>query len=407
MKVLTVHNFYQQPGGEDVVFEAERRLLSRHGHDVVVFEEHNDSIQTDSIFRSFNLAARTIWSQGSYDKLVDVIRRCRPDVAHFHNTFPLISPAAYHACRKTGVPVVQTLHNYRLFCPKASFFREGRPCEECVQHSLARSVRYGCYRDSRSATASVAAMLIVHRCLGTWTHTVDRYVVLTSFARDKAIDAGLPAAKVIVKSNFLESEPANGDHSGGYALFVGRLTDEKGVPNLLHAWSRLSDIELVIAGQGPMRAQVEEYVQKRSRRNVQYAGPLARDEVIRLMKAASFLVFPSQWYEGFPMTIVEAYACGTPVIASRLGAMQEIVHDGRSGLHFAPGDADDLAKKVQWAWAHPYEMREMGQNALAEFEAKYTAERNYEMLMDIYRQAIQEARKPLTSHDRRTLGVAD
>jgi glycosyltransferase involved in cell wall biosynthesis len=407
MKVLTVHNFYQQPGGEDVVFEAERRLLSRHGHDVVVFEEHNDSIQTDSIFRSFNLAARTIWSQGSYDKLVDVIRRCRPDVAHFHNTFPLISPAAYHACRKTGVPVVQTLHNYRLFCPKASFFREGRPCEECVQHSLARSVRYGCYRDSRSATASVAAMLIVHRCLGTWTHTVDRYVVLTSFARDKAIDAGLPAAKVIVKSNFLESEPANGDHSGGYALFVGRLTDEKGVPNLLHAWSRLSDIELVIAGQGPMRAQVEEYVQKRSRRNVQYAGPLARDEVIRLMKAASFLVFPSQWYEGFPMTIVEAYACGTPVIASRLGAMQEIVHDGRSGLHFTPGDADDLAKKVQWAWAHPYEMREMGQNALAEFEAKYTAERNYEMLMDIYRQAIQEARKPLTSHDRRTLGVAD
>jgi glycosyltransferase involved in cell wall biosynthesis len=396
MKILTVHTFYQQPGGEDVVFEAEGRLLSRFGHDVVKFRENNASIQTDSISRSLHLATRTIWSRSSYHKLADVISHFRPDVAHFHNTFPLISPSAYYACKRAGVPVVQTLHNYRLFCPKASFFREGRPCEECLDHSLARSVRYGCYRDSRSATAVVASMLGVHRLLGTWAKAVDRYVVLSSFARDKFIQAGLPASKMIVKPNFLEAEPGLGAHSGGHASFVGRLTEEKGIATLLEAWTRFSDIALVIAGQGPMQPQIQQYVQQHTPGNLRYAGHVSREEVIRLIKDSSFLIFPSRWYEGFPMTIAEAFACGTPVIASRLGAMAEIVDDGRTGLHFTPGDADDLARKVEWAWAHPNEIRDMGRNARAEYEAKYTAERNYKMLLEVYQQVMQEARQPLT-----------
>jgi glycosyltransferase involved in cell wall biosynthesis len=396
MKILTVHNVYQQPGGEDVVFEAEGRLLSRYGQDVVAFREDNASIQTDSISRSLHLATRTIWSRSSYHKLADVISHFRPDVAHFHNTFPLISPSAYYACRQAGIPVVQTLHNYRLFCPNASFFRAGRPCEECLDHGLARSVRYGCYRGSRSASAVVASMLSVHRLLRTWADAVDRYVVLSSFARDKFIQAGLPASKMIVKPNFLEAEPGLGAHTGGYALFVGRLTEEKGIATLLEAWTRLSDIALVIAGQGPMQPQIEQYVQQRTPGNARYAGHVSREEISRLMKNSNFLIFPSRWYEGFPMTIAEAYACGTPVIASRLGAMAEIIDDGRTGLHFTPGDADDLARKVEWAWTHPNEMRDMGRNARSEYETKYTAERNYTMLVDVYQQAIQEARKPLT-----------
>jgi glycosyltransferase involved in cell wall biosynthesis len=394
MKILTVHNVYQQPGGEDVVFEAEGRLLSRYGHDVVKFREDNASIQTDSISQSLNLATRTIWSRSSYRKLADIISHCRPDVAHFHNTFPLISPSAYYACRQAGIPVVQTLHNYRLFCPNASFFRAGRLCEECLDHSLARSVRYGCYRDSRSATAVVASMLSIHRLLRTWSEAIDRYVVLSSFARDKFIQAGLPASKMIVKPNFLEAEPGLGAHSGGYALFVGRLTEEKGIATLLEAWTQLSDIALVLAGQGPMQPQIEQYVQQRTPGNVRYGGHVSREEISRLMKDSSFLIFPSRWYEGFPMTIAEAYACGTPVIASRLGAMAEIIDDGSTGLHFTPGDADDLARKVEWASAHPKEMRDMGRNARMEYETKYTAERNYKMLIDVYQQAIQEARKP-------------
>ncbi|PYV70180.1 MAG: glycosyl transferase family 1 [Acidobacteria bacterium] len=393
MKVLTVHNHYQQPGGEDVVFEAERRLLSRHGHDVVVFEENNDSIQANSMSRSIRLAARTIWSQVSYDKLADVIRRSHPDVAHFHNTIPLISPSAYYACHRMGVPVVQTLHNYRLVCPAGNFFRGHAVCEECVEHTLLRSVRYGCYRQSRPATATVAAMLTLHRSRGTWDRMVDRYVALTEFARRKFRAAGLPAFKLAVKPNFVEAEPGIGFHSRSYALFVGRLTEEKGIATLLKAWDKVSDIALRLAGDGPMLQQLEQQIQKYARANVTYLGQVPRDEIVPLMKAARFLVFPSQWYEGFPMTIAEAYACGTPVIASRLGAMQEIVHDERTGLHFTPGDADDLARKVEWAWAHPDEMREMGQNARAEYEAKYTPERNYKMLMNVYEQATQEARK--------------
>jgi glycosyltransferase involved in cell wall biosynthesis len=396
MKILTVHAFYQQPGGEDVVFEVEGRLLSRYGHDVVKLTENNASIQTDSISQSLNLAFRTTWSRTSYHKLADVISHFRPDVAHFHNTFPLISPSVYYACKRAGVPVVQTLHNYRLFCPKASFFRKGRPCEECLDHGLARSVRHGCYRDSRAATAVVASMLSVHRLLRTWADAVDRYVVLSSFARDKFIQAGLPASKMIVKPNFLEAEPALGAHSGGYALFVGRLTEEKGIATLLEAWTQLSEIALVIAGQGPMQPQIEQHVRQQTPGNVRYAGHVSREEISRLMKDASFLIFPSCWYEGFPMTIIEAYACGTPVIASRLGAMAEIVDDGRTGLHFTPGDADDLARKVEWASAHPKEMRDMGRNARTEYETKYTAERNYKLLLDIYQQVMQEAPEPLT-----------
>jgi glycosyltransferase involved in cell wall biosynthesis len=239
-------------------------------------------------------------------------------------------------------------------------------------------------------------MLGVHRLLGTWAKAVDRYVVLSSFARDKFIQAGLPASKMIVKPNFLEAEPGLGAHSGGHASFVGRLTEEKGIATLLEAWTRFSDIALVIAGQGPMQPQIQQYVQQHTPGNLRYAGHVSREEVSRLIKDSSFLIFPSRWYEGFPMTIAEAFACGTPVIASRLGAMAEIVDDGRTGLHFTPGDADDLARKVEWAWAHPNEIRDMGRNARTEYEAKYTAERNYKMLLEVYQQVMQEARQPLT-----------
>lgn len=406
MKVLLVHNTYQSAGGEDVVFEAERRLLSRHGHDVTVYKENNADIHIDSMFRSLKLAARTIWSQSSYDKLIELITIRKPDVAHFHNTFPLISPAAFYACNMTGVAVVQTLHNYRLFCPKASFYRAGNVCEECVNRTLFRSVRHSCYRDSRAATVAIISMLLLHRCLGTWSRRVDRYVALTNFALERFSQLGLPESKISLKPNFLEWEGDRGEHSGHYALFVGRLTEEKGILTLLKAWAKISESVLWIAGDGPMRQKIEQCVRHCDFGRVKYLGQVHHDEIPELMRHARFLIFPSEWYEGFPMTIAEAYARGTPVIASRLGAMQELVHDGRTGLHFTSGDADDLAKKVEWAWSHPEQMRDMGRNARAEYEAKYTAERNYEMLMDVYRQAIAARRTSFTSNQHPALHVA-
>jgi glycosyltransferase involved in cell wall biosynthesis len=394
LRCLLVHNRYQHAGGEDEVFRAEAELLRAAGHEVSEYRRANDEIALNGFVSRARLAATTIWSRESHRALAALLERERPDVAHFHNTLPLVSPSAYYACRDAGVPVVQTLHNYRLLCPAATLFREGQVCQECLEHSLARSVRYGCYRGSRAATAAVAAMLGAHRALGTWRDKVDVYIALTEFSRRKFTEAGLPAEKIVVKPNFVHPDPRSlftvqaGRRTGAgeHALFVGRFWPEKGVRTMLEAWKRLRNIPLDIIGDGPEHAEMEALAADAD--GVRFRGRLPREQTIAAIRQARFLVFPSEWYECFPMTILEAFAGSVPVIASRLGGMEEIVADGRTGLHFTAGDAEDLAAKVDWAWTHPREMAEMGRAARAEYEAKYTAARNYEMLMQIYERAV-------------------
>ncbi len=388
MKILLAHNQYQQPGGEDAVHAAEAELLKNHNHSVVEYRRHNNEIRGNHGLTNINLLPRAIWAKDSYEEIRNTIERERPILAHFHNIFPLISPASYYACREAGVPVIQTLHNYRLFCPAATFFRNGQICQECIGHGLWRGVRYGCYRGSRAATATVALMLAFHRYRETWTEMVDCYIVLSQFSREKFVEAGLPSAKVLVKPNFVHPDPGVRNASGDYVLFVGRLSREKGLHTLLAAWEPLRNrIPLHIVGDGPLRPELNGLKSRPDLRNIHFHGYLRRDQVHSLMKNARFLVFPSEWYECFPLTVAEAFACGTPVITSQLGAMAEIVEDHRTGLHFIPGDSADLAAKVDWAWSHPQEMESMGREARAEYVAKYTAERNYQMLMDIYARA--------------------
>ena len=387
VKILVVHNRYRQAGGEDEVVRAETDVLRAAGHDVAEYGRTNDEIADDGLLSRARLAAGTVWSRATRVSLGDVLARFRPDVAHVHNTLPLISPAAYYTCRDAGVAVVQTLHNYRLLCPAASLFRAGRVCEECVDHGLIRGIRHRCYRGSRGATAAVATMLAVHRTIGTWRERVDAYIALSEFARDKFIAAGLPADKILVKPNFVHPDPGPRQCAGEDAVVVGRLSAEKGVRNVLDAWARLGQpLGLEIIGDGPERTRIEAVASQL--RNVNVRGRLSREMTVAAMKRARFLIFPSECYEGLPMTVIEAYACGVPVIASRLGTTAEIVHDGQTGLHFNAGDAADLAAKVQWAWSHPNQLDEMGRAARAEFEAKYTAARNYDMLMSIYARAI-------------------
>jgi glycosyltransferase involved in cell wall biosynthesis len=308
----------------------------------------------------------------------------------------VISPSIFSACRQVGVPVVQTIHNYRLFCPAATFFRDGRVCEECREHGLWSSVRHACYHQSHSATAVVALMIAVNRRRKTWPGKVDRIIALTRFSRQKMLEAGLPEEQVVVKPHFVHPDPGQGLGSRDYALFVGRLSPEKRANVILTAWSKLQKpIPLLIAGGGPEREALEEQARSTGLTQVRFLGQIPRPDTLAAIQAARFLLFPSQWYEGFPMTICEAFACGTPVICSRLGAMAELVEDGLTGFHFTPGDAAELAEKVTWAWEHPSEMREMGTAARREFEAKYTAESNYPMLMDIYEGArAQRHRTP-------------
>jgi glycosyltransferase involved in cell wall biosynthesis len=382
-----VHNRYRQPGGEDEVFLRESELLRSAGHEVLEYATHNSEISEHGILSKAKLAARTFWAWDSVARLRSVLRRERPDLAHFHNTFPLISPAAYYACHQEGIPVVQSLHNSRLMCPASTLYREGRACEDCLGRVVPwPGVVHACYHNSHLQTAVVAGMLAGHRVLGTWQEKVDAYIVFTDFFRQKFIRAGLPQKKIFVKPHFLGTDPGMKQEMGDYAVFLGRLVPDKGVSTLLKAWRSLRNIPLRIAGEGPMGSDVKQFAEENP--SVCVLPHLSRKECFDLIKRARFLVWPSEGYrETFGLVAIEAFACGTPVIASRAGAMTEIVEDQWSGLHFTPHDPNDLASKVSWAWSHPREMEAMGRTARAEYKAKYTAEKNLQLLMEIYCQA--------------------
>jgi glycosyltransferase involved in cell wall biosynthesis len=389
VKIIIVHCEYQQPGGEDVVLEQERQILERAGHQVVLYRRSNLEVDSYPGVQRLVLLRKAIWNGDTRDTFLELLRAEKPDVVHVHNTWVMISPSIYSACWKAGVPVVQTLHNYRLMCPVGIFFRDGKVCEECMEHSLLRSLRNRCYRDSRLETAAVGMMLAVHRTLHTWEREVQSFIVPTEFARSKFLQGGLPADKIFVKPNFVTPDPLPRTGDGKYAIFAGRLAPERRVNTLLNAWARLrSRIPLVIVGGGQQLDQLRGKASLHDLDMVKFTGFLEHQRTVTAIKGARFLIFTSEWYETFGLTLVEAFACGVPVICSGMGAMKEIVDDGRTGLHFIPGDSQDLAEKVEWAWNHTERMRQMGEEARREYENKYTAETNYPRLMEIYEQAI-------------------
>ena len=386
MNVLLVHNFYQQPGGEDQVFADETDLLRTHGTEVGTFTMHNSAVET---MGKLAVAGRTIWNRQSAATVADAARSFNADVVHFHNTFPLISPAAYSAAASAGAAVVQTLHNYRLLCPSATLFRDGHVCEDCVHKPVAwPAVQHACYRNSRLGSAAVAAMLTVHNARRTWENDVDAYVALTHFSRDKFIEGGLPAERVFVKPNFVAPDPGIGTGSGidgqPYAIFVGRLTHEKGVETVLSAWRSIgTKLRLKILGDGPLRDVVVAAAKENP--GIEYLGRRPMNDVLELVGNARMLVFPSLWYEGLPRTIIESFARGTPVVASNLGSMAELISPGHNGMLFTAGNASDLAATV----LADRDWKSLRENARATFQEKYTAAPNYEALQNIYRQAIR------------------
>jgi glycosyltransferase involved in cell wall biosynthesis len=389
MKVLVAHNFYQQAGGEDEVFRAETQQLERIGVEVLRYSVHNDDLKSGSAARA---ALHTIWNPVSARALAGIVKAQGIDVVHFHNTFPIISPAAYWGVKSSGAAVVQHLHNFRLMCINYNFNRDGRVCHDCLGKTVPwPGVKHSCYRDSRSASGVAAGMLTTHRMLGTYRRMVDTYIALTEFSRGLHIQGGLPESRVAVKPNFLADDPGVGTHGGGYALFVGRLPPEKGILTLLEAWKTLHQrLPLVIVGDGPLAAEVQAAAAAYS--GVTYLGRQDKASVIQLMQDATMLVFPSEWYEGYPITLLEALGTGLPVVASRIGAVAEIVEHDRTGRHFRPGDPQDLAAQVDWLLDHPEARTDMGRVARQTYLNQYTAERNVQLLMDIYHRAQWQAR---------------
>ncbi len=386
-RVLAIHEHYQQSGGEDAVFAAEVRLLRDRGHTVETMVVDNATIPTrGTAAQRISLAADTIWSRRSARDVSAHIRAVRPDVVHVHNTLPLLSPAIFWACHDQGVATVLSLHNYRLICPAATLYRDGRPCHDCVGRTVALpAVVHGCYR-SRAESGVVTAMLATHALLGTWTRKVDRLVALSEFARGQFVGGGMPPARVVVKPNFLDPDPGVGS-GGDDFLFAGRQVPEKGVRVLIDAWRMApTGVRCRIVGTGPLEAEVRTAVGRVA--GLSADGQLARSDLMDVLGASRALIVPSTWYEGFPVVILEAFARAVPVIASRLGSLAEMVEDGVTGLLVAPNDPAALAAAVRWAAEHPAEMSRMGAAARTRFLADYTADRNYPALRRIYQDAI-------------------
>ena len=386
MKILVAHNRYRYRGGEDTVVDAEVDLLRRQGHEVMVYFRDNHEIND---MKAHELAVQTLWSSKVINDVFKLVDQFNPELIHAHNTFPLISPSLYTVAERLHIPIIQTLHNFRLLCPQATLLRQGKHCEDCIGSAPWRAIIHRCYRNSLPQSAVTASMIMVHRFLRTWQSKVTRYIVLNQVCRDKFIQGGLPFERLRIKPNFTEStlEPQWQHRRGG--LFVGRLSVEKGLNVLADALLHLPGISISVYGKGDMQSFVEKTP------GFQYGGFHEAAQLQTRMHEAAYLVVPSTGIESFGLVAIEAFACGTPVIASAHGGLQEIVVHGKTGLLVEPGDALALARAIAYAENHPDKMKAMGQAARQAYLSKYTPEINYQLLMTIYQEALQSlARTP-------------
>ncbi len=390
-RVLIVHERYALFGGEDAAVDADIALLRSRGHVVHPWILENSGIGSWGIRRKLALAWKTTWNAHSSRELLAQAERFRPDVVHFHNILPIVSPSALHAAHTAGLPVVITLHNYRLLCPAGTFFRQGRPCEECHQKSLLRGVIHGCYRGSRGQTAVVAFMLTSHRIMGTWSHCVDAFITPTGFLKAKLVQGGFNAARIHVRPNAVGDGTPSLEPSENYILFAGRLSAEKGILTLLDAMTHAPEVPLIVIGQGPLESVVRERASESSG-SIRYAGHLDREGTDRVLSRARALIFPSLAYETFGLSLVEALSHGVPVVASRLGVRSEMIRDGDEGLLFEPGNPVDLARQIRRLMTDATLRSSMGRQARKSFEERFSQEHGYQRLMEIYRAAIESAR---------------
>jgi glycosyltransferase involved in cell wall biosynthesis len=392
LRVLLVHNYLRPPSGENTVFEQEKQLLESKGHEVITYTRHNEELGEIGRTAKALVALRAIWSSGVYRDIAAIIRKERPDIAHFHNIFPIISPAAYCACKAEGVPVVQTLHNFRIVCPGALLFRNNKICEECAGGRLLPGIRHACYHDSPLQTAGIAGIVSFHKLIGTWRSAVDLYIVLSEFALAKYRELGFPSESYFVKPNFLQNpvEPSYVD--GGYGVYIGRIGEEKGMRCLLEAMRSCPEMSFKIIGDGPISEGFKRKLHEYGLRNVEYLGSLEHEVCMKYLRDARFLVLPSECYEGSPMVLLEAMSAGKPAVVSNVGILSSMVTDGVNGFLSPPGHAEALAQKMRWMYERPDDARLMGKNGRAIFDEKYTSERNYHMLLQAYQKAVEVRR---------------
>lgn len=401
MRILLVHNAYGSaaPSGENEVVRIEREMLMSTGHEVEVFSRDSDEIRAQGWRGLVKGAAAVPWNPFEAARFRRAAQRFQPDIVHAHNTFPLISPAVFSAA-PAGAGRVLTLHNYRLLCAAAIPLREGKTCTTCIdKRSAWPGLRHGCYRDSRAATLPISLGIALHRRRGTWDRDVDAFIALTQFQRDLLTAGGLPAAHIHVKPNFFPGEPdvVPWSRRENHCVFVGRLSPEKGVATLVRAWRAWGPQapELRVLGDGPLRVSLEAAARGA---NIRFLGHLpaasAQDEIAR----ARLMIVPSEWFEGFPLVLREAFALGTPVAVSRIGPLPTLVDEGRCGLVFDAFDDVSLLDTVRSAWDAHERLAALAAAGRAEFALRYTTAANAALLMAIYDKALSVRRRRHDAH---------
>lgn len=392
LRILQVHNAYQIPGGEDVVVANEKKLLEMYGNEVITYSRNNTEINEMNPVQKLLIPFSAVYSFKTYREVKKIIRENHIDVVHVHNTLMMVSPSVFYAAFDCKVPVVQTLHNFRMLCPAGSYFRGDRICEECSEKGLQCSLKYGCYRNSKAQTFVSAAILKIHRMLGTYRKV--NFICLTEFNKEKLSKLNKGAKKIIdmdkvyIKPNFTfqETAPEEPHTELDYFLFVGRVEALKGIDVVVKAFEKLPDQRLVVAGDGPMMDEMKTYIREHHIENIEFAGYLNKTQVQEKYRGARAVIMASQCYEAFAMTIAEAYSNAVPVIAGNVGNLAKMVEDNKTGIKFVYDSPDDLADKIRTY--NQMDIGKMKQNAKAFYEKRLRPEDNYRILEDIYHKII-------------------
>jgi glycosyltransferase involved in cell wall biosynthesis len=390
MKILFIHNQYQYAGGEDIAVEAELKLLNERGHDTQLLKFDNKNI--DKPKKSFLTGLQSIYKTSSGRLVKNAIDVFKPDIIHVHNLFFLASPSVLFAAKSRKVPLIFTLHNYRLICCNALLLRNNAICELCIQKKMPLAgIKYKCYRSSGLQSALVTSITGIHKLIQTWKHKVHTYIALTEFGKNKFLNSSLDlqSEQIKVIPNFVEDTGVGTSIRAGF-LFVGRISMEKGVEMMLECFAKLPKYNLIVAGDGPDKIKLQTRFNNFS--NIIFYGQKPKHEIMILMKQSEALVFPSIWYEGLPFTIIEAFSTGTPVIASNLGAMSDMIKDGYNGLHFNPNDVHDLNESIE-KFMQITDRDIMRVQARETYEKFYTPDYHYHLLLSVYQKALDDSNK--------------
>lgn len=385
-RVLIVHNEYQNRGGEFTVVESEKRLLQNNGHEVENYIRNNNEIDGYSLLDKICLLFSINFNKQSYFELKKILEDVKPDICHVHNIVPLISPAIYYACNEKNIPVIQTIHNYRYGCVNGNFYRNNNICEKCLNSRIPFSIIHKCYRNSFIQSFLIYRVFNHQFRGGKWGGLINKYIALSNFAKNKLIEIGLPEEKISVKPNFIFTNKSINTSREDFFLFVGRLEEKKGILELVRVFQTMKEATLHIVGDGPLMEEINTKASK----NVLIFGQLSKEKVHEQLATCQALIFPSKWFEGMPMTILEAFANATPVIASKIGTMTEMIIDGVNGTLFEINDEDDLKRKIEWHQTHKTEAKIMGLKANEMLKTKYSPSQNYQLLMNIYMTTLKD-----------------